>query len=117
MEAINNSLAKAKVSDLDGSAPDSTDFANYFCAYAYIYHQARSKPQCAVFCAIDTVLWSCLSLLCSLSNSTAVAWLLHSAGVFPHAALGARLPVLTRKMCRKTCLKIISGRVLIIRRY
>ncbi|PNH12877.1 putative protein arginine N-methyltransferase 4.2 [Tetrabaena socialis] len=29
----------AKVSDLDGEAPESTDFANYFCTYAYIYHQ------------------------------------------------------------------------------
>ena len=23
----------------DGQAPESTDFANYFCTYAYIYHQ------------------------------------------------------------------------------
>lgn len=45
MEDINSSLAKAKVSDLDGSAPDSTDFANYFCAYAYIYHQARIQDR------------------------------------------------------------------------
>ncbi|PRW56855.1 arginine N-methyltransferase [Chlorella sorokiniana] len=29
----------AKVSNLDGEAPDSTDFANYFCTYAYLYHQ------------------------------------------------------------------------------
>ncbi|PNW75848.1 hypothetical protein CHLRE_12g558100v5 [Chlamydomonas reinhardtii] len=28
-----------KVSDLDGRPPESTDFANYFCTYAYIYHQ------------------------------------------------------------------------------
>lgn len=35
----NNPMKAAKVSDLDGSAPDSTDFANYFCAYGYIYHQ------------------------------------------------------------------------------
>ncbi len=32
--------AGGKVSDLDGDAPESTDFANYFCTYAYIYHQA-----------------------------------------------------------------------------
>jgi len=25
-------------SALDGSAPDPTDLANYFCTYAYIYH-------------------------------------------------------------------------------
>ena len=28
-----------RVSELDGSAPESTDFANYFCTYAYLYHQ------------------------------------------------------------------------------
>eukprot|EP01024_Parvocaulis_polyphysoides_P037993 TRINITY_DN339_c1_g1_i4.p1 TRINITY_DN339_c1_g1~~TRINITY_DN339_c1_g1_i4.p1 ORF type:complete len:384 (-),score=76.81 TRINITY_DN339_c1_g1_i4:606-1718(-) len=28
-----------KVSNLDGSAPDTTDYANYFCTYAYLYHQ------------------------------------------------------------------------------
>ncbi|KAI3428836.1 hypothetical protein D9Q98_007653 [Chlorella vulgaris] len=29
----------ARVSNLDGDAPESTDFANYFCTYAYLYHQ------------------------------------------------------------------------------
>jgi hypothetical protein len=29
-----------RVSELDGSAPESTDYANYFCTYAYLYHQA-----------------------------------------------------------------------------
>ena len=28
-----------KLSPLDGDAPESTDFANYFCTYAYLYHQ------------------------------------------------------------------------------
>lgn len=28
-----------KISSLDGDAPESTDFANYFCTYAYLYHQ------------------------------------------------------------------------------
>jgi len=28
-----------KVSDLDGEAPESTDYANYFCTYSYLYHQ------------------------------------------------------------------------------
>ncbi|KAL4445413.1 hypothetical protein ABPG77_011238 [Micractinium sp. CCAP 211/92] len=28
-----------RVSALDGEAPESTDFANYFCTYAYLYHQ------------------------------------------------------------------------------
>lgn len=117
MEAINKSLAKTKVSDLDGSAPDSTDFANYFCAYAYIYHQARSQPQCAVSCDENTVFVLCSSSLCVFSGSTEVTYLLHSAGVSPHAALDARIPALTSKMCRKTCLKITSGRVRITRRY
>ena len=34
-----------RVSELDGSAPESTDYANYFCTYAYLYHQARSFVQ------------------------------------------------------------------------
>ncbi|KAL6753399.1 S-adenosyl-L-methionine-dependent methyltransferase [Haematococcus lacustris] len=29
----------SRVSPLDGAAPESTDFANYFCTYAYLYHQ------------------------------------------------------------------------------
>lgn len=40
------------LSNLDGRAPDGTDFANYFCTYAYLYHQVRlsfaystSKPR------------------------------------------------------------------------
>jgi len=28
-----------RVSQLDGEAPESTDYANYFCTYSYIYHQ------------------------------------------------------------------------------
>jgi len=31
--------AVRKVSELDGEAPESTDFANYFCTYAFLYHQ------------------------------------------------------------------------------
>jgi len=34
-----NGTALAKISDLDGAAPDSTDFSNYFCTYAFLYHQ------------------------------------------------------------------------------
>lgn len=34
--AADNSMS---VSRLDGRAPDGKDFANYFCTYAYIYHQ------------------------------------------------------------------------------
>ena len=28
-----------RLSNLDGQAPESTDFANYFCTYAFLYHQ------------------------------------------------------------------------------
>jgi protein arginine N-methyltransferase 1 len=38
-EVPTTSEPAAKVSDLDGKPPESTDFANYFCTYAYIYHQ------------------------------------------------------------------------------
>ncbi|KAG7672538.1 hypothetical protein Ndes2526B_g08945 [Nannochloris sp. 'desiccata'] len=34
-----NGATGSRVSNLDGEAPESTDFANYFCTYAYIYHQ------------------------------------------------------------------------------
>ena len=34
-------LAKKAVQD--GSAPESTDFANYFITYGYLYHQARAR--------------------------------------------------------------------------
>ena len=33
------------VSKLDGKAPESTDFANYFCTYAYIYHQVKGPSR------------------------------------------------------------------------
>ena len=38
-----------KVSELDGKAPESTDYANYFCTYAFLYHQVRclGRPQLA----------------------------------------------------------------------
>ena len=28
-----------KISELDGAAPESTDYANYFCTYSFLYHQ------------------------------------------------------------------------------
>ena len=31
-----------RVSEFDGLAPESTDYANYFCTYAYLYHQVCS---------------------------------------------------------------------------
>ncbi len=31
--------AKQSAAGLDGAAPDQTDFANYFCTYAFLYHQ------------------------------------------------------------------------------
>ena len=35
--------ANARVSELDGKAPESTDYANYFCTYAFLYHQVRRR--------------------------------------------------------------------------
>ena len=34
-----NGHAEEKVSDLDGKPPESTDYANYFCTYSFLYHQ------------------------------------------------------------------------------
>lgn len=31
-----------RCSELDGQAPESTDYANYFCTYSFIYHQVRT---------------------------------------------------------------------------
>lgn len=36
-----NGHAQPRVSDLDGKAPAPSDWANYFCTYAYLYHQVR----------------------------------------------------------------------------
>lgn len=38
-----------RVSRLDGQAPESTDFANYFCTYAYLYHQVRLQGRVASY--------------------------------------------------------------------
>jgi hypothetical protein len=35
--------AGERLSKLDGAAPESTDFANYFCTYAYLYHQVGQR--------------------------------------------------------------------------
>ena len=37
-----------RVSAMDGKAPEATDFANYFCTYAYLYHQVRAGESCFV---------------------------------------------------------------------
>ncbi|CAG9460576.1 unnamed protein product [Pedinophyceae sp. YPF-701] len=37
--AANGVDKNGKLSHLDGQAPESTDFANYFCTYGYLYHQ------------------------------------------------------------------------------
>lgn len=34
-----NGHAAPKVSELDGKAPAPSDWANYFCTYAFLYHQ------------------------------------------------------------------------------
>jgi hypothetical protein len=40
--AANGRGGASRLSALDGKAPDGQDFANYFCTYAYIYHQASA---------------------------------------------------------------------------
>lgn len=40
MELANGHAAAEKVSALDGAPPESTDYANYFCTYSFLYHQA-----------------------------------------------------------------------------
>ena len=54
--AVMEATTSEKVSELDGSAPESTDFANYFCTYAYLYHQASLTSPAAVWkvqCNLD----------------------------------------------------------------
>lgn len=46
---MGRNAAGERLSQLDGQAPESTDFANYFCTYAFLYHQVsftkvRSAP-------------------------------------------------------------------------
>ena len=41
--ADNSSSMSGGVSRLDGRAPDGKDFANYFCTYAYLYHQVSTR--------------------------------------------------------------------------
>ena len=47
---MEDTSTSAKVSDLDGSAPESTDYANYFCTYAYLYHQVHSFHRRSLDC-------------------------------------------------------------------
>ena len=42
MEQGGGAPASAKT-PADGQAPESTDYANYFCTYSYLYHQVRSR--------------------------------------------------------------------------
>ena len=39
-----NGHVEGKVSDLDGKPPESTDYANYFCTYSFLYHQVPLLP-------------------------------------------------------------------------
>eukprot|EP00882_Tetradesmus_deserticola_P026662 GHRQ01029430.1.p1 GENE.GHRQ01029430.1~~GHRQ01029430.1.p1 ORF type:complete len:489 (+),score=148.86 GHRQ01029430.1:167-1633(+) len=39
VDMAENGRGGARTSRLDGKAPDGSDFANYFCTYAYLYHQ------------------------------------------------------------------------------
>ena len=38
-----NGHVEEKVSDLDGKPPESTDYANYFCTYSFLYHQVLTR--------------------------------------------------------------------------
>ena len=40
MEQQNGHIT-ATASDLKGQDPDATDFANYFCTYAFLFHQVN----------------------------------------------------------------------------
>lgn len=35
---------RAPTAAVDGLAPEATDFANYFCTYAFLYHQVTFLP-------------------------------------------------------------------------
>ena len=54
-----NGHAPPKVSDLDGKAPAPSDWANYFCTYAFLYHQVRLLTLSAAVTKI-AVLETCL---------------------------------------------------------
>jgi hypothetical protein len=41
-------------SKLDGKAPEGSDYANYFCTYAYLYHQVITADQAAQRDSPDT---------------------------------------------------------------
>ena len=64
MELANGHAASEKVSDLDGKPPESTDYANYFCTYSFLYHQACfysafvASQRRHIWCSIKRILAS-----------------------------------------------------------
>lgn len=55
-----------RVSEFDGLAPESTDYANYFCTYAYLYHQVCSVI--VISCSEQYIVCKALGyLLCVVS--------------------------------------------------
>jgi hypothetical protein len=57
MSAANGGAANGtvpKVSALDGAEPEATDFANYFCAYAYLYHQVCMAAARRIVAPVDS---------------------------------------------------------------
>ena len=53
-----------RVSELDGSAPEGTDYANYFCTYAYLYHQVCAGSIASPLAFPNQVLISQQLLMC-----------------------------------------------------
>lgn len=53
-----------RVSELDGSAPEGTDYANYFCTYAYLYHQVGAGSIASPLAFPNYVLISQQLLMC-----------------------------------------------------
>ena len=53
-----------RVSELDGSAPEGTDYANYFCTYAYLYHQVCAGSIASPLAFPNHVLISQQLLMC-----------------------------------------------------
>jgi hypothetical protein len=52
-------LLSVRRSRLDGKAPEGSDFANYFCTYAYLYHQVITAAKAAQHDSFSTVTSIC----------------------------------------------------------
>jgi hypothetical protein len=71
-------------SKLDGKAPEGSDYANYFCTYAYLYHQVITADQaaqhdspdtaCYVYVLFTLFVWPALPCRRCASNRLDVIW-------------------------------------------